>query len=387
MNRNLIVIVSFIIGSGFFVSSRGGTIPYAIFYFSLFLPLSSLVYIMVVWSRFKFYENVEKKTIVKGESVDYYFSIGNEDRFLYSSIKVSFLNDKAHIIGLDEDKEYCLMPGDKEITKTKMCCKYRGEYYTGVDAFVITDYINLFNITYKVASKLPITVLPRIVSWKNADIIEEDKDEKNTKTSNIREDQIDVQVKKYVMGESMKQIHWKASAKNGQLMTRTYHSSVKREVMILLDLSPVGNNAMEKLLLEDCIIEETLAAANHCHEKSIPFFVCFEQGGYKRLTIQNIDDWNKFYLFCAKLSFDGKYKNNQLCEASRSLIKTVKHAIIVTHELNSKLYNELKSYYGSVETSILLVTDKLDEKGKHRVKFFIDSGFAVRLIRAGEASE
>lgn len=387
MNRNLIVIVSFIIGSGFFVSSQGGTIPYGIFYFSLFLPLSSLVYIMVVWSRFKFYENVEKKTIVKGESVDYYFSIGNEDRFLYSSIKVSFLHDKAHIIGLDEDKQYCLMPGDKEITKTKMCCKYRGEYYTGVDAFVITDYINLFNITYKVASKLPITVLPRIVSWKNADIIEEDKDEKNTKTSNIREDQIDVQVKKYVMGESMKQIHWKASAKNGELMTRTYHSSVKREVMILLDLSPVGNNEMEKLLLEDCIIEETLAAANYCHEKCIPFFVCFEQDGYKKLTIQNIDDWNKFYLLCAKLSFDGKYKNNQLCEASRSLIKTVKYAIIVTHELNSKLYNELKAYYGSVETSILLVTDKLDEKDKHKVKFFIDSGFTVRLIRAGEASE
>jgi hypothetical protein len=387
MNRNLIVIVSFILGSGFFVSSQGGTIPYAIFYFSLFVPLSSLVYIMVVWSRFKFYENVEKKTIVKGESVDYYFSIGNEDRFLYSSIKVSFLHDKAHIIGLDEDKEYCLMPGDKEITKTKMCCKYRGEYYTGVDAFVITDYINLFNITYKVASKLPITVLPRIVSWKNADIIEEDKDEKNTKTSNIREDQIDVQVKKYVMGESMKQIHWKASAKNGQLMTRMYHSSVKREVMILLDLSPVGNNEMEKLLLEDCIIEETLAAANYCHEKSIPFFVCFEQDGYKKLTIQNMDEWNKFYLLCAKLSFDGKYKNNQLCEASRSLIKTVKYAIIVTHELNSKLYNELKAYYRSVETSILLVTDKLDEKEKHKVKFFIDSGFTVRLIRAGEASE
>ena len=385
MNKNLIIIASFIIGTGFFVSSRGGTIPYALFFFSLFLPLTSLVYIMVVWSRFKFYEKIEKRTIVKGESVDYYFSIGNEDRFLYSSIKVYFLHDKSHIIGLNEDKEYCLMPGDKEITRTKMCCKYRGEYYAGVYAFVISDYINLFNITYKVASKLPITVLPRIINWKNADIIEEDRDEKNTKASIIKEDQIDVQVKKYVTGESMRQIHWKASAKNGELMTRIYHSSVKREVMIIFDLSPVGNNEMEKLLLEDCIIEETLAAAHYCYEKNIPFFVCFEQEGYKRLPIQNIDDWNKFYLLCAKFLFHGKYKNDQLCEESRPWIATVKHTIIVTHELSSKLYNELKSYYGNVETSILFIVDKLSESEKHKVKFFMESGFTVRVIKAGGA--
>ncbi|WP_160686307.1 DUF58 domain-containing protein [Clostridium sp. C2-6-12] len=384
MNKNLIVIVGFIIGTGIFVSSRGGTIPYALFFFSLFIPFTSLIYIMVVWSRFKFYETIEKKVIVKGESVDYYFSIGNEDKFLYSSIKVYFLHDKSQIIGLNEDKEYCLMPGDKEITKTKICCKYRGEYYTGVDAFVISDYINLFNITYKVASKLPVTVLPRIIKWKNSDIIEEDKDEKNTKASTIREDQIDVQVKKYVRGESMRQIHWKASAKNGELMTRIYHSSVKREVMILIDLSPVGQNEMDKLLLEDCIIEEALAAANYCYEKNIPFFVCFEQDGYNRLPIQNIDEWNKFYLLCGKLLFHGKYKNNQLCEASRPWVRTVKHAIIVTHELNSKLYDELKSYYGTIETSILLATSKLTEEQRHKVKFFAESGFMIRVIEAGE---
>lgn len=385
MNKNLIIIFGFIIGTGLLVSSRGGTIPYSLFFFSLFIPVISLIYIIVVWNRFKFFEKIEKRFIVKGESVDYYFSIGNEDRFLYSSIKVYFLHDKAHIIGLDEDKEYCLMPGEKEITRTKMCCKYRGEYYAGVDAFVISDYINLFNITYKVASKLPVTVLPRIIKWKNADIIEEDKDEKNTKASIIKEDQIDVQVKKYVRGESMRQIHWKASAKNGELMTRIYHSSVKREVMIILDLSPVGDSEMEKLLLEDCIIEEALAAANYCYEKNIPFFVCFEQDGYNRITIQNIDEWNKFYLLCGKLLFQGRYKNNQLCEASRPWITAVKHAIIVTHDLSSKLYDELKSYYGNIETSILLVTKKLTENEKHKAKFFFESGFMVRVIEAEEA--
>ena len=83
----------------------------------------------------------------------------------------------------------------------------------------------------------------------------------------------------------------------------------------------------------------------------------------------------EFYLLCAKLLFEGKYKNNELCEESKKWIKTVKHAIIVTHELSVKLYNELKSYYGGVETCILFIVNVWGDEEKNKVKFFMDSGF------------
>lgn len=384
MKKKWIIIFSLIIGSGVLVSNYGGTIPYALFYFSFFVPLTSLIYIVIVWNRFKFYQRIEKRTIVKGENVDYYFGLGNEDNFLYSGIKVYFLHDKSYIVDLDETKEYCLMPGEKEDIKTKLCCKYRGEYFAGVRSFVITDYLHLFNITYEVTSLLPVTVLPRIIKWKNADVIEEDKDEKNIISSSMEQEHIDVQVRKYSTGDSMRQIHWKASAKSGELMTRIYHSSVKREVMILLDLSPVGKSEKDKLIIEDGIIEETLAAANYCYQNKIPCFVCFENNGYKKLSIQTIDEWNEFYLLCARLLFEGKYKNHELCEESKPWIKTVKHAIIVTHELSVKLYNELKSYYSGVETCILLIVNVWGDEEKNNVKFFMDSGFTVKLIKAWE---
>lgn len=384
MKKNRIILAIIIVLSGVLVSNYGGAIPYALFYFSFLVPLTSLIYILMVWNRFKFYQRTAKKTIVKGEPVDYFFSLGNEDHFLYSGIKVYFLHDKSYIIGLDETKEYCLMPGEKEEIKTKLCCKYRGVYFAGVKSFVITDYLHLFNITYKVQSQLPVTVLPRIVNWKDVDVIEQDKDEKNTISSMREEEQIDVQVREYSNGDSMRQIHWKSSAKTGQLMTRMHHASVKLEVMILLDLSPVGHNEMDKLVLEDGILEETLAVANYCHEKKIPCFVCFEQNGYNRLSIQTVNEWNEFYILCAKLSFYGKMKNNEICEESKQWLKTVKHAIIVTHELSANLYKVLKSYYGGVETCILLMTNVWSEEEKNRVKFFEQNGFTVRLITLRE---
>jgi len=384
MKKNWIILAILIVGSGVLVSNYGGTIPYALFYFSLCVPLTSLIYIVIVWNLFKFYQRTGKKTIVKGEPVDYFFSLGNENHFLYSGIKVYFLHDKSYIIGLDETKEYCLMPGEKVKIKTKLYCKYRGEYFAGVQSFVITDYLHLFNITYEVKSRLPVTVVPRIVNWKDADVIEEDKDEKDTISSMREEEQIDVQVREYNTGDSMRQIHWKASARTGKLMTRMHHSSVKLEVMILLDLSPVGHNEMDKLALEDGILEETLAVANYCYQKKIPCFVSFEQNGYNRLSIQTVDEWNEFYILCAKLSFCAKMKNNELCEASKQWLKTVKHAIIVTHELSVNLYHVLKDSYGGVEICIILMTNVWSEEAKNRVKFFEESGFTVRLITFGE---
>lgn len=379
MKKSWIVLAALIIGSGVLVSNYGGAISYALFYFSFLVPLTSLAYIVIVWNRFKFYQRTGKNTIVKGEPVDYYFSLGNEDYFLYSGIKVYFLHDKSYIIGFDEAKEYCLMPGQREEEKTKLCCKYRGEYFAGAKSFVITDYLHLFNITYEVKSQLPVTVLPRIVKWENADVIEKDRDEKDT-ISSMKEEQIDVQVRAYTTGDSMRQIHWKASAKTGELMTRMHHSSLKLEVMILFDLSPIGNSEMDKVILEDGIIEETLAVANYCFQKKIPCFVCFEQNGYKRLSIQTFDEWNEFYKLCAKLSFYGEMKNDELCELSKQWLKTVKHVIIVTHELNINLYNTLKASYIGREICILLIVNVCSEDEKSKIKFFEENGFTVRLI-------
>lgn len=384
MKKNRIISAILILASGILASNYGGTIPYALLYFSFLVPITSLIYIVVVRMRFKFYQKTGKRTLIKGEPVDYFFSVGNEDSFFYSGIKVYFLHDNSYIMGFSETKEYYLMPGEVEEVKTKLCCRYRGEYFAGAKSFIITDYLHLFNITYKVQSQLPVTVLPRIVKWRNSDVIEEDKDEKNTIYSMKEEDQIDVQVRKYAPGDPMRQVHWKVSAKTGELMTRIHHASLKLEVMIVLDLSPIGNNEVNNLALEDGIIEEALAVANYCYVRQIPCFVCFEQNSCNRLSIQTPSEWNEFYMLCAKLVFIGRMKNSELCEIGMQWLETVKHTIIVTHELNIKLYDVLKSSYRGIEVCILLMISVLGEEEKNSISFFEENGFTVRLITLAE---
>jgi hypothetical protein len=84
MKKNWIISVILIIVSGVLVSNYGGTIPYALFYFSLFVPIASFIYIVIVRERFRFSQITGKKILVKGEPVDYFFCLENEDYFFYS---------------------------------------------------------------------------------------------------------------------------------------------------------------------------------------------------------------------------------------------------------------------------------------------------------------
>ena len=99
MKRNAIILIIVIICTGIFASNYGGTIPYALFYFSLLVPLMSFIYILIVLNFFRFHQEAAKKTFVKGETVDYFFSLSNDSFILYSGIKVNFIHKKSYIIG------------------------------------------------------------------------------------------------------------------------------------------------------------------------------------------------------------------------------------------------------------------------------------------------
>ena len=79
MWRNRIVLILCIIAAGILASTYGGRISYSIFYFMLAIPVVSLLYTMIVYSRFRFLQKVAITTLVKEEPADYMFQLGNED--------------------------------------------------------------------------------------------------------------------------------------------------------------------------------------------------------------------------------------------------------------------------------------------------------------------
>ena len=97
MKRNATILIIVIICTGIFASNYGGTIPYALFYFSLLVPLMSFIYILIVLNFFRFHQEAAKKTFVKGETVDYFFHYQMIVLFYIVALRlISFI--KNHIL-------------------------------------------------------------------------------------------------------------------------------------------------------------------------------------------------------------------------------------------------------------------------------------------------
>lgn len=313
MKINHLICILFIIGSGVFASFYGGNISYALFYLSVFLPVISFLYTLYVFVRFKIYQSLDSHMLIKGDWNNYSFIIGNEDFIAFRNVKVNFLYDKSTIEKTDETMEYSLLPGENERLDTKIRCNYRGEYFIGVDSIEVTDFLYLFKITYPISSKLKVIVLPRIVKVDQLGIAPNYIDPKNpVNYSNAIEEELDTEIRRYNPGDNKKRIHWKASAKANELLSRKYYLKPKTEAVLFMDLMKVTADELRVVITEDKIIESILAIANYYLAKNIPSHIIYDMDGIRQIPIHSKRDFNAFYKYCVNICFEAKTSVSEL---------------------------------------------------------------------------
>jgi hypothetical protein len=92
---NRLVYVTFAVLTLIFAFNYGGRVPYTLLYLFLGLPLFSLIYTAIIIQRFKYIQDIDSKFVVKGDHVNFVFSISNEDLIIYPYVKVTFFGEKT----------------------------------------------------------------------------------------------------------------------------------------------------------------------------------------------------------------------------------------------------------------------------------------------------
>lgn len=92
------------------------------------------------------------------------------------------------------------------------------------------------------------------------------------KESVYNQNQPDIPVRDYLLGDSLKQVHWKASAKEQKLKTRTRTGEEKPGMILIFDTQRYDKQALQYLPLENQILETVLALSYFFARKNIPFF-------------------------------------------------------------------------------------------------------------------
>jgi len=293
------IIILFIIITAVFASFYGGPLPYALFYLALLLPLLSYLYLLYIYNRFRVYQLIDKKTLVKYESVPFRFILANEDILTYAHISVTFLDDYSTLEQVDVSLDHTLLPGERKEYATTLMCRYCGTYRVGIDRIVLEDYFRIFRLSYHCPTPLEVHVLPRVLQPERLSLFSS-LTEGLRLTNNQNSQFPDAETRHYQTGDSPRMIHWKAYARQGELLTRKKLPEPKPEQHIFLDLDLPYLDGADYLPRFDVLAESVLAIADFYLRTKTPCNVYADADGFHRFTVHSQKDFDILYAFLSQ---------------------------------------------------------------------------------------
>lgn len=341
------------------ISVYGGVVSYGFFFGVSLLPVVSLTYIACVYFRFKIYQELGSRNMVCGQPEDYSFILQNESSFAFSGVSVSLFSDFSYVEELPGSLEYELLPGDRFTYKTRLVCRYRGEYEVGIKEVVVTDFLRLFRLHYANPGTIKAVVRPKLVQ------IEELKGMEEFQAPLQREilsgEEPDILVRDYIEGDPLKQIHWKASARQGKLLTRTRTGEEKQGISLFCDMTRYGRTAAEFLPLENKMLETLLALGYFFARRDMGFSACYRQKEPVRKPVRNIQDFDEFYQNVSTVVFgeNGDIPNLVGQVSAQGGLWDNKVVFFVIHKLDMRMMETMqKLSAGGIVVVVYAVTDR-----------------------------
>lgn len=284
------------------ISFYGGAVSYGLFFGVTLIPVISLIYLFCVYSRFKIYQETTKRNLVCGKPAPYFFVLQNEDWFAYTSISVRMHSSFSYAEETFENMEYELLPGDKITCSTNLVCRFRGEYEIGVKEVVLTDFFRLFRFRYAVSGQIKAEVSPKIVEITELKSIADLPISMSAADSGSIEP--DIIVRDYVEGDSLKQIHWKATARERKLKVRLMTGKENQSISIFCDTRRYSEDRDKFLPLENKILETFLAVGRFFAGMEKEFYAWYGQNGVVKKHVDGMEEFNVFYRAVSDINFD-----------------------------------------------------------------------------------
>lgn len=355
MKQSRILYLCLLFAALVFAYFNGGKVPYMLLYTTILMPVISLIYTLIIYLRFKYGQELDKKFVTKGDKVNFIFSINNEDFLIYPYIRVSFHGAKTIFENQFQVRNFSLQPYCGKSYSIELQCKYRGNYEVGINSVEIEDFFGLFVFKYNIFEPKYVTVYPRIVYLERFLLKTDYISESHSIINNRNEDMTTISdIRKYAYGDSLKRIHWKLTAKAQNFMVKKYQSTSEINTLMLLDLQKNPYSSGENIIIEDKVIESIVAVLYYCLYNWIQVNLVFFNGSLINLQAKNHLMFNEIFEMMAKVKFNESVPVKDLLEIYVSNTLTKTNILIFTSNLDYELYNQIyKTSTSGFDVSII----------------------------------
>ncbi|MCL2377396.1 MAG: DUF58 domain-containing protein, partial [Defluviitaleaceae bacterium] len=309
-------------------------------YAVLALPLLSLVLTFVSRRRFTVEERITQDNIIKGETVQYVFNVRNNSFLPYTSVRVRFKANSSAVTADFTDQFFAIWPYKNHELTFNLSAKYRGNYEIGVLNIMVYDFLGLFSFEQKHKHTFFLTVRPRVLDIMPLPLSKADSGTENVKNFTAEEDYALISdLRKYQPTDGYKKIHWKASAKRNELVSKNYQNTKRNSVALLVDNSLIeagirGGDAAAAM--EDLMMEAYVSALSYCIKSGYVSSLFFMGDEQHEGAIGNFE---YLYTIASKINFGDAHSNFDAYIVNYSKMQAdAENVIIFVQEINDAVF-------------------------------------------------
>lgn len=342
MAKNRILYLIFMALTFYFAYDYVGIVPDLLFYVVWFLPIFSFIYTAVIYFRFKYAQEIDKKVAVKGERIRYVFRMYNEDPLLYPYIRLQFYGMDTIFGEQLQTKVLSLLPFEKKDYEFDLECTCRGNYLIGIRSIEIEDFLGIFRFSYQVSEPKSMTVYPKVVGLQHFYLQNNFLTEIESSLNGTYDGALSTtDLRKYAYGDPFKRIHWKLSAKHQGFMVKNFENTVQTSTTFLLDLGRNPYSIEENTLIEDKLVESAVSLLQYCFGHWIPAsLVCYNEQ-MQVLEGKNPLDFEGFYEFLSEVKFHSKVSIKDVIRMHLKEHTEKSNLLIFTSQITDGLYSEI----------------------------------------------
>ena len=275
MLKNRLVYLGTLVLLGIFVLIHESPLTYMLLYAVLLLPALSFGALLLSMGKLTLTETLASDTTTKLEPVTYTLHVHNKGSIPCAYVTVQF----EATLGVDitlQDDYFDVPAGGSYEAYAVLTGNYWGTYPVGVKHMRVYDFLGLFSLKQPHTRRQQLHVSPLVRPILPLAVKSLSKSDHAQYLFNPDEDYSNVSdIQPYKPSDGYKKIHWKASAKKNQLMSKQFGTNTQDYVDVLLDTTlmelpeyPTHEQQLQQLIKQDLLIEACVSVLSQVSKHS-----------------------------------------------------------------------------------------------------------------------
>lgn len=254
----VLVVVGFL-----FARTSEGRLPYFLFYFALATLLIAWLWTHYALRKITCMVQLGTERVEVGQSLGVRVRLDNDTLFPLPWIEMDDATPE-HLVSTDLPKQATSVPlMGSRILQFKVTAKRRGHYPIGPIRVQLGDAFGFFEGKRQFLSKQRVTVYPRIHQIEGLPVpLSQPFGPVRTRERAFEDPSNQAEIREYRPGDNPRHIHWKTSARRGQLMLREYEINATTTMALFPDLHSEAHVQEAGLSTEEMTVEIAASLAH-----------------------------------------------------------------------------------------------------------------------------